>query len=83
MTDAEGNLRWEGQSSAWGKLLRETTLQGPDYLQNIRMQGQYLDRDKFFGNKFEQRFDAGPVGVSLRMRRVFRPSLKSIPLLRP
>ncbi len=37
MTDVEGNLRWEGQSSAWGKLLRETTLQGPDYSQNIRM----------------------------------------------
>ena len=36
-------------------LLRETTLQGPDYSQNIRMQGQYLDRDKFVGNKFEQR----------------------------
>ena len=45
MTDVEGNLRWEGQSSAWGKLLRETTLQGPDYSQNIRMQGQYLDRE--------------------------------------
>ena len=55
MTEVEGNLRWEGQSSAWGKLLRETTLQGPDYSQNIRMQGQYLDRDKFVGNKFEQR----------------------------
>ncbi|MCU5771725.1 DUF6531 domain-containing protein [Erwiniaceae bacterium BAC15a-03b] len=45
LTDAGGKLRWEGQNSAWGKLLRETTLQGPGFAQNLRMQGQYLDRE--------------------------------------
>ena len=45
MTDAEGELRWEGQNSAWGKLLRETALQGAGFAQNLRMQGQYLDRE--------------------------------------
>ncbi|PWC09424.1 RHS repeat-associated core domain-containing protein [Brenneria corticis] len=45
LTDAEGRLRWEGQNGAWGKLLRETSLQGPGFAQNLRMQGQYLDRE--------------------------------------
>ena len=45
LTDAEGELRWEAQNSAWGKLLRETPLQAPEYAQNLRMQGQYLDRE--------------------------------------
>ncbi|YCH31205.1 DUF6531 domain-containing protein [Erwinia sp. D4-22] len=45
LTDAEGELRWEAQNSAWGKLLRETPLQGSGFAQNLRMQGQYLDRD--------------------------------------
>ncbi|MFZ4835076.1 RHS repeat-associated core domain-containing protein [Rouxiella sp. Mn2063] len=45
LTDAEGQLRWEGQNSAWGKLLRESSLQGPGFAQNLRMQGQYLDRE--------------------------------------
>ena len=45
LTDLEGELRWEAQNSAWGKLLRETPLQAPAYAQNLRMQGQYLDRE--------------------------------------
>ena len=45
LTDAEGELRWEGQNSAWGKLLHETPLCAPEYAQNLRMQGQYLDRE--------------------------------------
>ncbi|MGK9176045.1 RHS domain-containing protein, partial [Yokenella regensburgei] len=45
MTDIEGELRWEGQNSAWGKLLREATHKAIDYPQNLRMQGQYLDRE--------------------------------------
>ncbi|SEL30634.1 RHS repeat-associated core domain-containing protein [Kosakonia sacchari] len=48
LTDAEGELRWEAQNSAWGKLLRETPLQAPEYAQNLRMQGQYLDRETGF-----------------------------------
>ncbi|WP_034912096.1 hypothetical protein [Erwinia sp. 9145] len=58
-------VRWQGDNSAWGKLLREAPLKGPVYPQNLRMQGQYPDRDKFVGNKFEQRASAGPGGASL------------------
>ncbi|MGS6305681.1 HNH/endonuclease VII fold putative polymorphic toxin, partial [Enterobacter sichuanensis] len=45
MTDSEGQVRWEGVNSAWGKLLRESDTQGSGYSQNLRMQGQYLDRE--------------------------------------
>jgi len=65
LTDAAGEVRWQGDNSAWGKLLRETPLKGPVYPQNLRMQAQYPDRDKFVGNKFEQRASAGPGGASL------------------
>ncbi|MDA4748146.1 RHS domain-containing protein, partial [Enterobacter hormaechei] len=44
MTDSEGQVRWEGVNSAWGKLLRESETQVSGYSQNLRMQGQYLDR---------------------------------------
>ncbi|AUX92286.1 hypothetical protein C2E15_03745 [Mixta gaviniae] len=83
MTDAEGELRWEGQNSAWGKLLRETALQGTGFAQNLRMQGQYLDRDKSAGSRFEQRVSLAPKGRASWMRRVFRPALQSVSLLRP
>ncbi|QKJ85712.1 Type IV secretion protein Rhs [Paramixta manurensis] len=45
LTDTEGEVRWHGHNSAWGKLLREERLNGPGYAQNLRMQGQYLDRE--------------------------------------
>lgn len=45
MTDIEGQVRWEGVNSAWGKLLRESDTQLSGYSQNLRMQGQYLDRE--------------------------------------
>ena len=45
MTDVEGQVRWEGVNSAWGKLLRESESQVSGYSQNLRMQGQYLDRE--------------------------------------
>jgi RHS repeat-associated protein len=32
-------------NSAWGKLLRESETQLSGYSQNLRMQGQYLDRE--------------------------------------
>ena len=48
LTDAEGKVCWKGQN----KLLHERDTQLP-YAQNLRMQGQYLDRDKFVRNKFE------------------------------
>ena len=45
MTDSEGQVSWEGVNSAWGKLLRESETQVSGYSQNLRMQGQYLDRE--------------------------------------
>jgi len=45
MTDIEGQVRWEGVNSAWGKLLRESETQVSGYSQNLRMQGQYQDRE--------------------------------------
>ncbi|MDP9943494.1 uncharacterized protein RhaS with RHS repeats [Enterobacter ludwigii] len=45
MTDSVGQVRWEGVNSAWGKLLRESETQVSGYSQNLRMQGQYLDRE--------------------------------------
>ena len=45
LTDAEGQKAWEGINSPWGKLLRESSQRMPGYDQNLRMQGQYLDRE--------------------------------------
>jgi len=44
LTDAEGRVCQEAQNSAWGKLLHERDVELP-YAQNLRMQGQYLDRE--------------------------------------
>ena len=44
MTDIEGQVRWEGVNSAWGKLLRESETQVSGYSQNLRMQGN-TDRE--------------------------------------
>lgn len=41
------------QNSAWGRLLSEREVQLVGCAQNLRMQGQSLDRDKFVRNKFE------------------------------
>jgi RHS repeat-associated protein len=45
LTDAEGQKAWEGINSPWGKLLRESSERMPVIQQNLRMQGQYLDRE--------------------------------------
>ncbi|WP_336854488.1 RHS repeat-associated core domain-containing protein, partial [Pseudescherichia vulneris] len=45
LTDAEGRVCWEAQNSAWGKLLSEREVQLAGCAQNLRMQGQYLDRE--------------------------------------
>ena len=47
LTDGEGQKAWEGINSPRGKLLRESSQRVPLVEQNLRMQGQYLDRDKF------------------------------------
>ena len=52
LTDAEGRAYQEAQNSAWGKLLHERDAQLP-YTQNLCMQGQSLDRDKFVRNTFD------------------------------
>ncbi|MEN4818643.1 RHS repeat-associated core domain-containing protein, partial [Pantoea agglomerans] len=45
LTDGEGQKAWEGINSPWGKLLRESSQRVPVVEQNLRMQGQYLDRE--------------------------------------
>ena len=45
LTDSEGQKAWEGINSPWGKLLRESSQRMPIIQQNLRMQGQYLDRE--------------------------------------
>jgi len=47
LTDSEGQKAWEGINSPWVKLLRESSERVPVVEQNLRMQGQYLDRDLF------------------------------------
>ena len=53
LTDAEGRGCWEGRNSAWGKLLSEREVRLSGCAQNLRMQAQYLDRDKSIRNKVE------------------------------
>jgi len=45
LTGVEGQKTWEGINSPWGKLLRESNQRVPGYNQNLRMQGQYMDRE--------------------------------------
>ncbi len=45
LTDSEGRTSWEGISTPWGKLLSESNQGVPGYDQNLRLQGQYLDRE--------------------------------------
>ena len=45
LTDTEGQTCWEGVNNAWGKLLQEYRYQVAGHDQNLRMQGQYLDRE--------------------------------------
>ena len=60
--NSEGEIVWQGQYSAWGHLQRQTRPTSTfNREQNLRFQGQYFDKDKFVGNKFEQRL-RWPVG---------------------
>nr|WP_313353448.1 RHS repeat-associated core domain-containing protein [Kosakonia cowanii] len=45
VTDSNGDTVWRGASTAWGRSLRESTPVEWDTLQNLRFQGQYLDRE--------------------------------------
>ncbi|QNQ18537.1 hypothetical protein HF650_01505 [Kosakonia sp. SMBL-WEM22] len=45
VTDSNGETVWRGTSSAWGRSLRESTPVNWDTPQNLRFQGQYLDRE--------------------------------------
>ena len=47
MSDADGNIVWRARYSTWGRVLFEnTTKHAPkDFEQNLRMQGQYDDRE--------------------------------------
>ena len=65
MTDAQGDTVWQGTFSTWGETQREQSHAPLAVAQNLRFQGQYLDRDKSAGSRFEQRFSAGLKGASL------------------
>ncbi|MGR4051840.1 HNH/endonuclease VII fold putative polymorphic toxin, partial [Kosakonia cowanii] len=45
VTDSHGDTVWRGASTAWGRSLRESTPVNWDTPQNLRFQGQYLDRE--------------------------------------
>ncbi|MGY5360303.1 RHS repeat-associated core domain-containing protein, partial [Cronobacter dublinensis] len=45
VTDAEGQTVWRGQFSVWGKTERELSVPQWQVPQNLRFQGQYLDRE--------------------------------------
>jgi len=45
MTDADGETVWRGAFTAWGRTLRESARGGWRGQQNLRFQGQYLDRE--------------------------------------
>ncbi|MHA0917687.1 RHS repeat-associated core domain-containing protein, partial [Kosakonia cowanii] len=45
VTDSNGDTVWRGASTAWGRSLRESTPVTWDTPQNLRFQGQYLDRE--------------------------------------
>ncbi|MGW9902749.1 YD repeat-containing protein [Cronobacter sp. 153480017-3] len=53
VTDADGQTVWRGQFNTWGETERELSVPQWQVPQNLCFQGQYLDRDKFVGNKFE------------------------------
>ncbi|WP_110875986.1 RHS repeat-associated core domain-containing protein [Franconibacter helveticus] len=45
VTDAQGQTVWYGQFSTWGETERETSVPQWHVPQNLRFQGQYLDRE--------------------------------------
>ncbi|MFW0767450.1 RHS repeat-associated core domain-containing protein [Trabulsiella odontotermitis] len=45
LTDEEGEIRWRSHISLWGNTLREENVQYTVVPQNLRLQGQYLDRE--------------------------------------
>ncbi|MHA0917721.1 RHS repeat domain-containing protein, partial [Kosakonia cowanii] len=45
VTDSNGDTVWRGASTAWGRSLRESIPVNWDTPQNLRFQGQYLDRE--------------------------------------
>ncbi len=45
MTDADGRTVWRGQFSTWGETERELGVPQWQVPQNLRFQGQYLDRE--------------------------------------
>ncbi|UDN35169.1 RHS domain-containing protein [Proteus sp. NMG38-2] len=64
LVDGNGDIQWQARFTSWGKTeieLGEFHYYPQNRDQNLRFQGQYLDRDKFVGNKFEQHL-RWPVG---------------------
>jgi RHS repeat-associated protein len=45
LTNSRGDTIWQGAFSAWGRTRRESTKAAWNVAQNLRFQGQYLDRE--------------------------------------
>ncbi|ANR79226.1 hypothetical protein BBB57_13725 [Kosakonia sacchari] len=45
VTDSSGDIIWQGVSTTWGRSERENSTADWDVPQNLRFQGQYLDRE--------------------------------------
>jgi len=45
VTDSSGDVVWQGISTTWGRIERENSNVDWDVPQNLRFQGQYLDRE--------------------------------------
>ncbi len=45
VTDSSGDIVWQGVSTTWGRSERENSTADWDVPQNLRFQGQYLDRE--------------------------------------
>ena len=57
MTDEAGNIIWQGQYSAWGKLTEEEKI-NPHIHQPVRLQNQYADEETGLHYNFFRYYDA-------------------------
>ncbi|KEA51382.1 hypothetical protein DT73_18685 [Mangrovibacter sp. MFB070] len=62
VTDEDGRRVWRGVFSAWGRTEQESGGAHWHVAQNLRFQGQYLDRDQSVRNGLEPRISVVPQG---------------------
>jgi RHS repeat-associated protein len=72
MTEADGETAWRGSFSTWGETRQESGMQGGRVPQNLRFQGQYLDREtglhynlfRYYDPAMGRYTQSDPVGLS-------------------